>query len=264
MVEEIHAGEMLQAVPSRRFTVTNRAPALAVYRALRRINPSPHLFAIDLGPGRSILGASPELLVRVKDGEVTTRPIAGTRPRSDDPVRDAELEAELLADQKELAEHAMLVDLARNDVGRVAQGGSVEVPLLYAIERYSHVMHIVSEVRGRLRPDLDAFDAVRATFPAGTLSGAPKVRAMQSIAEKEALQRGPYGGALGIFAPDDVESVITIRSVVLVDDRAYVQAGAGIVADSVPASESAEVAAKAGAVLAALAEAATQTEGTDR
>jgi anthranilate synthase component I len=271
MVEEIHAGEMLQAVPARRFTVTNHAPALTVYRALRRINPSPHLFAIDLGPGRSILGASPELLVRVKDGEVTTRPIAGTRPRSDDPVRDVELEHELLADQKELAEHAMLVDLARNDVGRIAVAGSVEVPLLYTIERYSHVMHIVSEVRGRLRPDLDAFDVVRATFPAGTLSGAPKVRAMQSIAEKEAERRGPYGGALGIFSPDDVESVITIRSVVLRGDRAFVHAGAGIVADSIPASESAEVAAKAGAVLAALAEAgadmselAAQATGDDR
>lgn len=254
MVEEIHAGEMLQAVPARRFTVPNRAPALTIYRALRRINPSPHLFAIDLGPGRSILGASPELLVRVKDGELSTRPIAGTRPRSDDPVRDVELEHELLADAKELAEHAMLVDLARNDVGRVAAAGSVHVPLLYTIERYSHVMHIVSEVRGRLAEGRDAFDAVRSTFPAGTLSGAPKVRAMQSIAEKEQERRGPYGGALGIFAPDDVEAAITIRSVVLRDDLAFVHAGAGIVADSVPANESAEVAAKAGAVLAALAE----------
>ncbi len=255
MVEEIHAGEMLQGVPSRRFTVPNTAPPLTVYRALRRINPSPHLFAIDLGPGASILGASPELLVRVKDGEISTRPIAGTRPRDDDPVRDVELEHELLADQKELAEHAMLVDLARNDVGRVAAAGSVTVPLLYTIERYSHVMHIVSEVRGRLHPQRDAFDVVRSTFPAGTLSGAPKVRAMRSIAEKEATRRGPYGGALGIFAPDDVEAVITIRSVVLKDGRAHVQAGAGIVADSIPANESAEVAAKAGAVLAALAEA---------
>jgi anthranilate synthase component 1 len=261
MVEEIHAGEMLQAVPSRRFTVPNSALPLTVYRALRRINPSPHLFAIDLGPGASILGASPELLVRVKDGEISTRPIAGTRPRSDDPVRDVELEHELLADQKELAEHAMLVDLARNDVGRVAAAGSVRVPLLYAIERYSHVMHIVSEVRGTLHPAKDAFDVVRSTFPAGTLSGAPKVRAMQSIAEKEGTKRGPYGGALGIFAPDDVEAVITIRSVVLRGDRAFVQAGAGIVADSIPANESAEVAAKAGAVLAALAEAGADMSG---
>jgi anthranilate synthase component 1 len=263
MVEEVHAGEFLQAVPARRFTVRNTAHPLAIYRALRRINPSPHLFAIDVGPGRSILGASPELLVGVRDGEITTRPLAGTRPRSDDPVRDAELEHELLADEKELAEHAMLVDLARNDVGRVAVAGSVSVPILNGIERYSHVMHIVSEVRGRLRDDLDAFDVVRATFPAGTLSGAPKVRAMQSIAEKEGERRGPYGGAIGIFAPGDLEIAITIRSVVLRDDQAFVHAGAGIVADSVPANESLEVAAKAGAVLAALAEAGADLGALD-
>jgi anthranilate synthase component 1 len=255
LIEEIYAGEMLQAVLARRFTFPVTAPALEIYRALRRINPSPHLFAIDLGPGRSILGASPELLVRVRDGEVVTRPIAGTRPRSDDPVRDLELEHDLLADQKELAEHAMLVDLARNDVGRIAEVGSVEWPVLYAIERFSHVMHISSEVRGRLRGDLDAFDVVRATFPAGTLSGAQKVRAMESIAAIEGERRGPYGGAVGFFSPTDVEAAITIRSVVLRDGMAYVHAGAGIVADSVPESESAEVAAKAGAVLAALAEA---------
>ncbi|MEZ4598070.1 MAG: chorismate-binding protein, partial [Chloroflexota bacterium] len=208
LVEDIHAGEMLQVVPARRFEVPNDAPPLAIYRALRRINPSPYLFAIDLGPGRSMLGASPELLVKVHDGEVVTRPLAGTRPRSDDPVRDAELEADLLADAKELAEHAMLVDLARNDVGRVAEAGSVEWPLLYGVERYSHVMHLVSEVRGRLRADRDAFDALRATFPAGTLSGAPKVRAMQAIAEVEQARRGPYGGAVGYFAPDDLEVAI--------------------------------------------------------
>jgi len=255
LVEDIHAGEMLQVVPARRFSVPNRAPALTIYRALRRINPSPYLFALDLGPGSSILGASPELLVRVRDGEVVTRPLAGTRPRSDDPVRDAELEADLRADQKELAEHAMLVDLARNDVGRVAQPGSVEWPLLYGVERYSHVMHLVSEVRGRLRADRDAFDAVRATFPAGTLSGAPKVRAMQAIAEVEGARRGAYGGAVGYFSPEDTEIAITIRSVVLRDGTAFVHAGAGIVADSIPATESAEVAAKAGAVLTALAQA---------
>ena len=260
LVAEIHAGEMLQAVLARRFTMPCPAPALEVYRALRRINPSPHLFAIDLGPGRSILGASPELLVGVRNGQVVTRPIAGTRPRSDDLVRDAQLEADLLADEKERAEHAMLVDLARNDVGRVAAIGSVEWPLLYAVERYSHVMHLVSEVRGRLRDGLDAFDAVRATFPAGTLSGAQKVRAMQSIAELEGERRGPYGGAVGFFSPTDVEAAITIRSVVLRDGVAYVHAGAGIVADSVPERESAEVAAKAGAVLAALAEAGDLAE----
>jgi anthranilate synthase component 1 len=202
-----------------------------------------------------VLGASPELLVRVRDGVVATRPIAGTRPRAADPAEDLRLEKDLLADEKELAEHAMLVDLARNDVGRVAVAGSVRVPALHSIERYSHVMHIVSEVEGDLRHDRDAFDAIRAVFPAGTLSGAPKVRAMQAIAELEAEQRGPYGGAIGFFAPDDVEIAITIRSMVLKDGLAYVQAGAGIVADSVPERESAEVAAKAGAVLSALAEA---------
>ena len=255
LVRDIRAGEMLQAVLARRFSMPCAVGPLEVYRSLRRINPSPHLFAVDLGPGRSMLGASPELLVRVRDGIVSTRPIAGTRPRSADPLRDQELEADLLADAKELAEHAMLVDLARNDVGRVAEAGSVTVPNLHGIERYSHVMHIVSEVEGRLRPDRDAFDAVRSVFPAGTLSGAPKVRAMQAIAELEAERRGPYGGAVGFLAPDDVEVAITIRGMVLVDGVAHVQAGAGIVADSIPERESAEVAAKAGAILAAIADA---------
>jgi anthranilate synthase component I len=255
LVADIHAGEMLQAVLARRFSVPCDVPALEIYRALRRINPSPHLFAVDLGPGRAMLGASPELLVRVRDGFISTRPIAGTRPRGRDDAEDSALEADLLADAKELAEHAMLVDLARNDVGRVAATGSVRTPVLYAVERYSHVMHIVSEVVGQLRSDRDAFDAVRSVFPAGTLSGAPKVRAMQAIAALEGSRRGPYGGAIGFFAPDDVEAAITIRSMVLKDGTAYVQAGAGIVAGSVPERESAEVADKAGAVLAALAEA---------
>ncbi len=263
LLADIHAGEMLQAVLARRFTIPCSAAPLAVYRALRRINPSPHLFFIDLGAGRALLGASPELLVRTRGGEIVTRPIAGTRPRSNDPVRDAELEADLLADEKERAEHAMLVDLARNDVGRVSATGSVEWPLLYSVERYSHVMHIVSEVRGKLRDGLDAFDAVRATFPAGTLSGAPKVRAMQAIAELEGERRGPYGGAIGFFSPTDVEAAITIRSVVLRDGTAFVHAGAGIVADSDPARESAEVAAKARAVLAALAEANAPRAASD-
>ena len=255
LVRDIHAGEMLQSVLARRFSLPCTVGPLDIYRSLRRINPSPHLFAIDLGPDRSMLGASPELLVRVRDGIIATRPIAGTRPRSTDPVEDQELEADLLADEKELAEHAMLVDLARNDVGRVAETGSVHVPALHNVERYSHVMHIVSEVEGRLRAGLDAFDAVRSVFPAGTLSGAPKVRAMQAIAALEQEQRGPYGGAVGFFAPEDVEAAITIRSMVLKDGVAFVHAGAGIVADSVPERESAEVAAKAGAVLAALTEA---------
>ena len=255
LVADIHAGEMLQAVLARHFSLPCSVGPLEIYRALRRINPSPHLFAVDLGPGRSMLGASPELLVRVRDGRVSTRPIAGTRPRGEDTLADLELERDLLADEKELSEHAMLVDLARNDVGRVAEVGSVHTPVLHSVERYSHVMHIVSEVEGRLRADRDAFDAVRAVFPAGTLSGAPKVRAMQAIAALEQERRGPYGGAVGFFAPDDVEAAITIRSMVLVDGVAHVQAGAGIVADSVPTRESAEVAAKASAVLAALAEA---------
>jgi anthranilate synthase component I len=264
LVRDIRAGEMLQAVLARHFSMPVSVGPLEIYRSLRRINPSPHLFAVDVGPGRSMLGASPELLVRVRDGVVSTRPIAGTRPRSADPQRDQELEADLLADEKELAEHAMLVDLARNDVGRVAQPGSVTVPALHSIERYSHVMHIVSEVEGRLRPDRDAFDAVRAVFPAGTLSGAPKVRAMQAIAELERERRGPYGGAVGFLAPDDVEVAITIRSMVLVDGVAHVQAGAGIVADSVPERESAEVAAKAGAILAAIADAEAIQAARDR
>jgi anthranilate synthase component 1 len=255
LVADIHAGEMLQVVPARRFSLPCTLGALEIYRSLRRINPSPHLFAIDLGPGRALIGASPELLVSVRDGVVATRPIAGTRPRSGDPAEDQALEVELLADAKELAEHAMLVDLARNDVGRVSTPGSVRVPRLHAIERYSHVMHIVSEVEGDLAAGFDAFDAVRSVFPAGTLSGAPKVRAMQAIAATEQEQRGPYGGAVGFLSPDDVEIAITIRAMVLSDGIAHVQAGAGIVADSVPERESAEVAAKAGATLAALAEA---------
>ncbi len=264
LVADIHAGEMLQTVPARRFELPCSVGPLEVYRSLRRINPSPHLFAVDLGPDRSMLGASPELLVRVRDGVVSTRPIAGTRPRAADPAEDLALEADLLADEKELAEHAMLVDLARNDVGRVATPGSVRVASLHAIERYSHVMHIVSEVEGDLAPGRDAFDAVRSVFPAGTLSGAPKVRAMRAIAELEGEQRGPYGGAVGFFGPDDVEAAITIRSMVLKDGIAHVHAGAGIVADSVPERESAEVAAKASAVLSALAEAEAIYGGTSQ
>jgi anthranilate synthase component 1 len=255
LVEEIRAGEMLQAVLARRFTVPTRRGAFDIYRSLRRVNPSPHLFYIDLSavtPGAALVGASPELLVRVRDGEVVTRPIAGTRPRSDDPSEDSALEADLRADPKELAEHAMLVDLARNDVGRVAQAASVDVPVLYSVERYRHVMHLVSEVRGRLRPVLDAFDAVRATFPAGTVSGAPKVRAMQAIAELEGERRGPYGGAIGFFGTDDVEAAITIRGAVIANGLATVHAGAGIVADSIPEREAAEVAAKAASMLTAI------------
>jgi anthranilate synthase component 1 len=255
LVEEIHAGEMLQCVLARRFTVPTKRSAIEIYRSLRRINPSPYLFYLDLdgvAPGTALVGASPELLVRVRDDEVVTRPIAGTRPRAEDPVEDAELEEDLRNDPKELAEHAMLVDLARNDVGRVATPASVEVTTLRAIERYRHVMHLVSEVHGTLRDDLDAFDAVRAVFPAGTLSGAPKVRAMEAIAELEGERRGPYGGAVGYFSPHDVECAITIRSAVIHDGEATVHAGAGVVADSIPSREAAEVAAKAASMLAAI------------
>src|SRR5919108_1432051 len=233
LVEEIRAGEMLQAVLARRFSVPTRRSPMTIHRSLRRVNPSPHLFYVDLecvAPRAALVGASPELLVRVRDGEVVTRPIAGTRPRAVEPAADAALEAELSADPKELAEHAMLVDLARNDVSRVAEPGSVDVPLLYAVERYRPVMHLVSEVRGRLRADLDAFDAVRAAFPAGTVSGAPKVRAMQAIAELEGERRGPYAGAVGFFSPHDVEAAITIRGAVIANGCATVHAGAGIVA----------------------------------
>jgi anthranilate synthase component 1 len=255
LVEDIHAGEMLQCVLARRFTVPTKRSAIEIYRSLRRINPSPYLFYLDLdgvAPGTALVGASPELLVRVRDDEVVTRPIAGTRPRAEDPVEDAELEEDLRNDPKELAEHAMLVDLARNDVGRVATPASVEVTTLRAIERYRHVMHLVSEVHGTLRDDLDAFDAVRAVFPAGTLSGAPKVRAMEAIAELEGERRGPYGGAVGYFSPHDVECAITIRSAVIHDGEATVHAGAGVVADSIPSREAAEVAAKAASMLAAI------------
>ncbi len=255
LVEEIHAGEMLQTVLARRFSVPTDRTALDIYRSLRRVNPSPYLYYLDLSvvsPGAAVVGASPELLVRVRDGQVVTRPIAGTRRRDEDPVADAALEAELRADPKELAEHAMLVDLARNDVGRVATTASVEVTTLRDVERYAHVMHIVSEVHGRLADGLDAFDAVRAVFPAGTVSGAPKVRAMQAIAELEDEKRGPYGGAVGYFSPTDVECAITIRSALIRDGVATVHAGAGIVADSIPDREAAEVAAKAASMLAAI------------
>ena len=261
LVEEIHAGEMLQCVLARRFSQSTPRSPIEIYRSLRRINPSPYLFYLDLdgvADGAALVGASPELLVRVRGDEVVTRPIAGTRPRAEDPAEDARLEEELRADPKELAEHAMLVDLGRNDVGRVAAPASVEVTTLRAVERYRHVMHLVSEVHGRLREELDAFDAVRAVFPAGTLTGAPKVRAMQAIAELEGERRGPYGGAVGYFSPHEVECAITIRSAVIRDGVATVHAGAGVVADSVPEREAAEVAAKAASMLAAIgAEAGT-------
>lgn len=250
----IRAGDAFQVVLSRRQDLPCAAAPLDVYRALRMLNPAPYLFFLELD-GLRLAGSSPEVLVRVEDGAVTLRPIAGTRPRGADPAEDERLATELARDQKELAEHAMLVDLGRNDVGRVAAYGSVRVTVERAIERYSHVQHLVSQVEGRLRPGLDAVDALRASFPAGTVSGAPKVRAMEILDELEPTRRGPYAGAVGYlgWGAATLDTAIAIRTALLVGDRASVQAGAGIVADSDPAREFAETESKAGAVLEALA-----------
>lgn len=251
--EYICAGDIIQVVLSQRFEVENTADSLDVYRALRSINPSPYMFCLDLGES-ALVGSSPEVHVRCEDRRVELRPIAGTRPRGKTGAQDLELEKELLADAKELAEHVMLVDLGRNDVGRVCEFKSVRVPEQMVIERYSHVMHIVSDVTGTLSPGHDAYDVMRATFPAGTVSGAPKIRAMEIIAELEKTKRGPYAGAVGYFSFDgNLDSCITIRTVVLDKNKAYVQAGGGIVADSVPEAEYQETRNKAGAVLKALA-----------
>ena len=253
--EAIAAGECFQIVPSQRLSVRTSASPVSLYRALRSINPSPYMYFLNFGDYQ-IVGASPELLVLVEDGAVSTRPIAGTMPRGDTPEEDEALARRLLSDEKERAEHIMLVDLGRNDVGRVAQPGTVSVPRLMEIERYSHVMHIVSDVVGKLRPGLRPIDALRACFPAGTLTGAPKIRAMEIIAELEADQRGPYGGAIGFFNRDgDLETAITIRTLVLKDGVAHIQVGAGIVADSDPPTEYQETINKANATLAAVAEA---------
>ena len=251
----ITAGDIFQVVLAQRFTATFSLPPLSLYRALRRVNPSPFLYFLDL-PGFAVVGSSPEILVRVRDGEVTIRPIAGTRPRGATPAEDRENEASLLADPKERAEHLMLLDLGRNDVGRVASAGTVEVTDSYTIERYSHVMHIVSNVVGQLDASKDALDALFAGFPAGTVSGAPKVRACQVIAELEPETRGAYAGGVGYFAPDgSLDSCIVLRTAVVKDGTMHVQAGAGIVADSDPDYELAECRAKAGALLAAAREA---------
>ena len=243
-------------IRDRRFTCPFPLPPFALYRALRRVNPSPFLYFLDL-PGFAVVGSSPEILVRVRDGEVTIRPIAGTRPRGKTEEEDREAERSLLADPKERAEHLMLLDLGRNDVGRVAAADSVEVTASFTIERYSHVMHIVSNVVGRLSPAKDALDALFAGFPAGTVSGAPKVRACQVIAELEPETRGAYAGGVGYFAPDgSVDSCIVLRTAVVKDGVMHVQAGAGIVADSDPAYEQRECEAKAAALLVAAREAA--------
>ena len=253
--EYILAGDIFQVVLSQRFAVPFELPPFALYRALRRLNPSPFLFFLDFG-GFSVVGSSPEILVRVRDGKVTIRPIAGTRRRGKTPAEDKALAAELLADPKELAEHLMLLDLGRNDVGRVAEVGSVEVTEHMNIENYSHVMHIVSNVEGILDARFDAMDALFAGFPAGTVSGAPKVRAMEIIDELEPERRGVYAGCIGYFgANGEIDTCIALRTAVVKDGTMYVQAGGGIVADSDPESEFQESRNKARALIRAAEEA---------
>ena len=253
--EYILAGDIFQVVLSQRFELPFELPPFALYRSLRRLNPSPFLYFLDFG-GFSVVGSSPEILVRVRDGKVTIRPIAGTRPRGKDRDEDQALAEDLLNDPKELAEHLMLLDLGRNDVGRVAEIGSVQVSEHMVIERYSHVMHIVSNVDGRLDPELDAMDALFAGFPAGTVSGAPKVRAMEIIDELEMDRRGIYAGCIGYFGADgEMDTCIALRTAVVKDGRMYVQAGGGIVADSDPESEYQESRNKARALLRAAEEA---------
>jgi len=253
--EYIAAGDCMQVVLGQRLSKRYTESPLSLYRALRSLNPSPYMYFYDLGEFQ-IVGASPEILVRhehVPEGEkVTIRPLAGTRPRGATPEQDEDIEAELLADPKERAEHVMLIDLARNDIGRIAQTGSVKVTEAFAVERYSHVMHIVSNVEGLLEPGTTNMDVLRATFPAGTLSGAPKIRAMELIDELEPVQRGVYGGACGYLSfAGDMDVAIAIRTGIVKDGRLYVQAAAGIVADSVPELEWQETEAKARAVLRA-------------
>jgi anthranilate synthase component 1 len=261
--EQIRAGEAFQVVVSQRFEADCRADPLDVYRVLRATNPSPYMYLLRLD-GFDIVGSSPESLVTVRDGQATTHPIAGTRWRGADPDEDALLEKDLLADDKERAEHVMLVDLGRNDLGRVCKPGSVHVVDFFRVERYSHVMHIVSTVTGQLADGRTAYDAVAACFPAGTLSGAPKPRAMELIEELEPTRRGLYGGVVGYldFA-GDADTAIAIRTALMRDGTAYVQAGGGIVADSNPLAEDDECVNKAGAVLAAIATAQTMRPAAD-
>ena len=251
--EYIHAGDAFQVVLSQRLTTELKAEPFRIYRALRTLNPSPYLFFLDLD-GLQLIGSSPEVLVRVENERVTVRPIAGTRPRGRTESEHLLLEAELRGDEKELAEHLMLVDLGRNDVGRVARYGTVEVPEFMSVERYSHVMHLVSQVEGELQGSLTPLDAFRAAFPAGTVSGAPKIRAMEIIDELEPVRRGPYAGAVGYLSFDrkNLDTAIAIRTILVESGRAHVQAGAGIVADSVPSREYEETLGKARALLKAL------------
>jgi len=254
--EYIRAGDVFQVVLSQRMSVPFRARPVDVYRALRALNPSPYMYFLDLD-GTQVVGSSPEILVRLQGGEVTVRPIAGTRPRGATHELDLALEAELLADPKERAEHLMLIDLGRNDVGRVAEPGSVRVPDRFLIERYSHVMHIVSEVQGKLRPEMKFADVIKATFPAGTVSGAPKIRALEVIRELEPIKRNIYSGAVGYLGWwGDADTAIAIRTAVIQDGRLHVQAGAGIVYDSDPAKEWDETLNKGRALFRAVAQAA--------
>jgi len=248
----IYAGDILQAVLSQRLAVETAADPFEVYRTLRTLNPSPYMYYLDFSDFQ-IAGASPEMLTRVENGTVITRPIAGTRPRGETPEEDLSYERQLVDDAKEKAEHVMLVDLGRNDLGRVSEFGSIELPVFMECERYSHVMHLESEVRGRLARNKGAFDAFEACFPAGTVSGAPKVRAMEIINELEPTKRGPYAGAVGYFSYDgNMDTCITIRTVVFRNGKAYAQAGAGIVADSKPDAEYEETINKARVMLKAL------------
>ncbi|HET6313324.1 MAG TPA: anthranilate synthase component I [Chloroflexia bacterium] len=250
--EHIAAGDIIQVVVSQRFDRPTGADAFSIYRALRMVNPSPYMFFLQFGD-TYLVGASPEMLVQVQEGKLAMHPIAGTRPRGVDMREDARLAKELASDEKERAEHVMLVDLGRNDIGRIARIGSVKVPRFMEVEQYSHVMHLVSEVTGDLRPELGAVDALRACLPAGTLSGAPKVRAMQIISELERDRRGPYGGAAGYISYNgNLDTAIIIRTIVVRDGMAHLQAGAGIVADSVPEMEYRETLAKAKVLIAAI------------
>jgi len=263
MVEEakeyILAGDIFQVVLSQRFSAPLSCDPLTIYRAVRHINPSPYLFYLHVDD-TILIGSSPEILVKKEGKKAIVRPIAGTRPRGTTTTEDIALEQELLSDSKEIAEHVMLVDLGRNDLGRVCEFGSVKVTSSMAIERYSHVMHIVSQVEGNLREDIDALDLLAATFPAGTLSGAPKIRAMQIIHEQESEPRGPYGGCIGhiSFGGEDMDTAIIIRTAVIQNDTIFVQAGAGIVADSVPAKEHQECVNKATAMFRSVSLAQSQ------
>ena len=250
--EYIKAGDIIQAVISQRFEIDINVEPFDIYRSLRMVNPSSYMFYLDF-EGMKMVGSSPEILVRLEDGLIENRPIAGTRPRGETEEKDEKLALELLADPKERAEHIMLVDLGRNDVGRVAEYGTVHVPELMVIEKYSHVQHIVSDVKGKLLPGKDSFDVLRACFPAGTVSGAPKIRAMEIIDELETTRRGPYAGCVGYFSfSGNLDTCITIRTIVIKNGRAYVQAGAGIVADSKPQKEYVETLNKARAMIKAI------------